>query len=75
MAKKSMIQREIKRKCLVNRFSKKRKIVKQKLRDIMLNPNDNMYEETWICNAITISKSLLHAIVMNFDFPLIIFET
>ena len=46
MAKKSMIQREIKRKCLVNRFSKKRKIVKQKLRDIMLNPNDNMYEET-----------------------------
>ena len=46
MAKKSMIQREIKRKCLVNRFSKKRKIVKQKLRDIMLNPSDNMYEET-----------------------------
>jgi len=41
-----MIQREIKRKCLVNRFSKKRKIVKQKLRDIMLNPSDNMYEET-----------------------------
>ena len=37
MAKKSMIQREIKRKCLVNRFSKKRKIVKQKLRDIMFD--------------------------------------
>ena len=31
MAKKSMIQREIKRKGLVNKFSRKRKIIKEKL--------------------------------------------
>ena len=32
MAKKSMIQREIKRKGLVNKFSRKRKIIKEKLK-------------------------------------------
>ena len=47
MAKKSMIQREIKRKGLVNRFLKKRVIIKQKLKSIMSSSDkDNLYEET-----------------------------
>ena len=47
MAKKSMIQREIKRKHLVNRFTRKRNVIKQKLREIMLNPSGHTaYEET-----------------------------
>ena len=46
MAKKSMIQREIKRKTLVNRFSKKRTFVKQKLKKVLNNSDaDNIYEE------------------------------
>ena len=46
MAKKSMIQREIKRKGLVNKFSRKRKIIKQKLKETMGNPeSNNFYEE------------------------------
>jgi len=45
MAKKSMIQREIKRKALVNRFYKKRKDIKEKLKITMSNPN-SAYEET-----------------------------
>ena len=44
MAKKSMIQREIKRKGLVNRFLKKRVIIKQKLKSIMSSSDkDNLY--------------------------------
>ena len=47
MAKKSMIQREIKRKRLVNKFIKKRVFVKQKLKNIMMSPDvSNLYEET-----------------------------
>ena len=46
MAKKSMIQREIKRKGLVNKFSRKRKIIKEKLKETMGNPeSNNFYEE------------------------------
>ena len=47
MAKKSMIQREIKRKGLVNRFIRKRKVVKQKLKQITSSSETgNLYEET-----------------------------
>ena len=47
MAKKSMIQREIKRKCLVNRFSKKRQLIKQQLHMLALSPDENnVYDET-----------------------------
>ena len=46
MAKKSMIQREIKRKGLVNKFSRKRKIIKEKLKETLGNPEcNNFYEE------------------------------
>ena len=46
MAKKSMIQREIKRKALVNRFNKKRATVKQKLKKVSNNLDiANVYEE------------------------------
>ena len=42
MAKKSMIQREIKRKGLVNKFSRKRKIIKEKYLDLY----NKIYEHT-----------------------------
>jgi small subunit ribosomal protein S14 len=46
MAKKSMIQREIKRKGLVNRFIRKRQTIKQRLKDLMVNVETaNIYEE------------------------------
>jgi len=46
MAKKSMIQREIKRKRLVNRFSGKRQFIKLRLKSLMADPeNANIYEE------------------------------
>jgi small subunit ribosomal protein S14 len=46
MAKKSMIQREIKRKSLLNRFINKRKMVKQELRNMMFdNDFSNVYEK------------------------------
>ena len=46
MAKKSMIQREIKRKCLVNRFAGKRQGIKLRLKNLMANPETtNIYEE------------------------------
>jgi len=47
MAKKSMIQRELKRKSLVNRFINKRNNVKQKLKNLMINSETSrLYEET-----------------------------
>jgi len=45
MAKKSMIQREIKRKCLVNRFIKKRKRIKQRLNILHHRTSNGIFEE------------------------------
>ena len=46
MAKKSMIQREIKRKRLVNRFINKRTVVKKELKKMMSSTDVNLYNET-----------------------------